>query len=230
MKAIRYLLLGAAIAAAATVANAGETGTWQKEFSLGDCALSATGRNQYFVLEPGFRILLENDDTKVQITVLDKTRTVDGVLTRVVEEREWVDGKLYEVAMNYFAICGRTKDVFYFGEDVDFYKNGRVVRHEGAWLAGVRGAKPGMIMAGAPRLGMKYYQEMAPGVAMDRAEIVRLDGVCETPAGKFSDCMRIKEGTALDPLEEEFKIYAPGIGLIGDEDLRVTSYGFVGRK
>lgn len=231
MKSIRDLIVvGAVIAASAGTASARDSGSWQKEFAIANCAMSTTGRNQYFVLEPGFRILLESDDTKVQITVLDKTRKVDGIMTRVVEEREWVDGKLYEVAMNYFAMCESTKDVFYFGEDVDYYKNGRIVRHEGEWLAGVRGAKPGMIMAGAPRLGMKYYQEMAPGVAMDRAEIVKLDGVCETPAGKFSNCMRIKEGTALDPSEEEFKIYAPGIGLIGDEDLRVTKYGFVGKK
>ncbi len=228
MKAIRYLLIGAVIAASSTAAGAGDMGPWQEEFAIADCTLSTTGRSRYFVLEPGFRILLESDDTKVQITVLDKTKTVDGILTRVVEEREWVDGKLYEVAMNYFAMCGRTKDVFYFGEEVDFYEDGKIVKHDGAWLAGVGGARAGMIMAGAPRLGMKYYQEIAPGVAMDRAEVVKLDGVCKTPAGTFSGCMRIKEGTALDPDEEEFKIYAPGIGLIGEEeDLRVTKYGFV---
>lgn len=204
-----------------------ENDSWQKEFGISNCVLSTTGRNQYFVLEPGFQIVLEDDDTKVQIIVLDEIKTVDGIPTRVVEEREWKDGNLYEVAMNYFAICGKTKDVFYFGEDVDFYENGKVVRHDGAWLAGRDGARAGLIMSGAPRLSMKYYQEIAPGVAMDRAEIVKLDEVCKTPAGTFSKCMRIKEGTALNPFEVEFKLYAPNIGLIGDEDLRVTKYGFV---
>ena len=82
-------------------------------------------------------------------------------------------------------------------------------------------------MPGVPKLGMKYYQEIAPDVAMDRAEIVELEGVCETPAGAFAKCMRIKEGTALNPLEVEYKFYAPNIGLIGEDDLRVTKYGFV---
>ncbi len=170
---------------------------------------------------------MESDDTKVQVTVTDETKTVDGKLTRVVEEREWVDGKLYEVAINYFAMCAATKDVFYFGEDVDFYKDGKVVKHTGAWLAGKDGAKAGLIMPGNPKLGMKYYQEIAPGVAMDRAEIVELDSVCRSPAGTFPKCLRTKEGTALNPFEAEYKLYAPNIGIIGDEDLRVTKYGFV---
>ncbi len=170
---------------------------------------------------------MESRDTKVQITVTDETKTVDGVLTRVVEEREWIDGKLYEVAMNYFAICDKSKDVFYFGEDVDFYENGKVVKHDGAWLAGKNNAKAGMIMSGSPEVGMKYYQEIAPNVAMDRAEIVELDGVCNTPAGTFSKCLRVKEGTALNIFETEYKIYAPNIGLIGDADMRLTKYGFV---
>ena len=209
-----------------TTACAQDDGSWQREFGISSCALSTTGRNTYFVLEPGYQIVTESDDTKVQVTVTDETKTVDGKLTRVVEEREWIDGKLYEVAMNYFAMCETTKDVYYFGEDVDFYKDGKIVKHDGAWLAGKDGAKAGLIMPGDPKIGMKYYQEIAPGVAMDRAEIVELDGDCKTPAGTFAKCMRTKEGTALNPLEAEYKIYAPDIGIIGDEDLRVTKYGF----
>jgi hypothetical protein len=162
--------------------------SWQKEFDISSCKLSTTGRNQYFILEPGYQIVLEGEDERVEITVLDETKTVDAVATRIVEEREWVEGELYEVSRNYFAICDATKDVFYFGEDVDYYEEGKVVKHEGAWLAG-SGNKPGLIMPGSPNLGMRYYQEIAPGVAMDRAEIVSLDEVCETPAGSFAHCL-----------------------------------------
>jgi hypothetical protein len=35
--------------------------------------------------------------------VLDETKTVDGVETRIVEERETVNGKPIEVSRNYFA-------------------------------------------------------------------------------------------------------------------------------
>ena len=74
---------------------------------------------------------------------------------------------------------------------------------------------------------MKYYQEIAPGTAMDRAEIISLDEICRVPVGTFSKCLKIKEGTALNIFEKEYKYYAPGIGLIHDADLVLTKHGFV---
>lgn len=203
--------------------------TWQEEFGLSECDLVNTGRNEYFILEPGFQLVLEGRSLlgrqeKLAITVLEETREVDGVLTRVVEEREWRDGELIEVSRNFFAMCESTKDVFYFGEEVDMYQGGQLASHSGAWLAGEDGARAGLMMPGQPQVGMKYYQEIAPGVAMDRAEIVSLDDTLETPAGTFSSCLKTKEGTALNPLEQEFKVYAPGIGLIKDESLLLTEY------
>lgn len=213
-----------AVVAACELAT-GDDSSWQREFGIAQCKLTTTGRGSYFVLEPGFQLVLQDEDTKLEITVLDQTKQVAGVTTRVVEEREWKKGKLYEVARNYFAICEATKDVFYFGEDVDFYENGKVVKHDGSWLAGVGENKPGLMMPGTPKVGMKYYQEIAPGVAMDRAEIVSVSETCKTPAGTFSKCLKVKEGSAMDPLVTEYKYYAPGIGLIRDEDLLLVKQG-----
>lgn len=227
-----YILAATAILAisAACAQDKGKDSSWQEEFGISKCNLMTTGRNQYFVLEPGFQLVLEGDDTKLQITVLDETKNVNGVLTRVVEEREWKKGKLYEVARNYFALCEQSKDIFYFGEDVDFYENGKVVKHDGSWLAGKDGNRAGLIMPGTPKLKMKYYQEIAPGIAMDRAEIVSLDESCKTPAGTFSQCMKVKETSAIDILAKEFKYHAPSIGLVRDEDLRLIKFGFIKDK
>jgi hypothetical protein len=205
-------------------------GSFQQEFGMAQCALSPTGSNAYFILEPGHQLVLEGADAKLEITVLDETRVVDGITTRVVEEREWIDGQLYEVARNFFAICPATKDVFYFGEDVDFYKDGRVTGHSGTWLAGQNGAKAGLIMPGTPKVGMRYYQEIAPDVAMDRAEVITLDDTCTTPAGTFKNCLKTREGNALNIWEIEHKRYAPGIGLLQDADLLLTKYGNVLKK
>ena len=226
LRSLQTVIAVAAIVAfsATWTKDAEAASRWQEEFGISSCNLLTTGRNPYFILEPGYQIVLEGDDTKVHITVLDETKTVDGVLTRVVEEREWEHGELYEISLNYFAICEATKDVYYFGEDVDYYEGGQVVKHDGAWLAG-NGNKAGLIMSGSPKPGMKYYQEIAPGVALDRAEIVSLDETCETPAGTFTDCLKVKEGTALNVFETEYKFYAPDIGLIKDEDLKLTKYG-----
>jgi hypothetical protein len=220
------LLFATGCAGTQNPASAGD-GEWQEEFGISDCDLVPTGRNEYFILEPGFEIVLSGRIETVTITVLDETRKVDGVTTRVVEEEEWKYGELIEISRNFFAFCPDTKDVYYFGEEVDMYRDGALVSHSGAWLAGKKRAKAGMIMPGEPTVGIKYYQEVAPKVAMDRAEIVRLDGTLETPAGTFSDCLVTMEGTALNPLEREYKTYAPGIGLIQDESLLLTQYGFV---
>jgi hypothetical protein len=182
----------------------------------------AKGRNAYFILEPGFQTVLEGDDTKLQITVLHETKTVDGVLTRVVEEKEWKGGKLAEIARNYFAICEQTNDVFYFGEDVDFYENDKVVKHDGSWLAG-NGNRPGLMMAGKPKLKMKYYQEIAPGVAMDRVEIVEVAGRLTTPAGAFERVVHFRETSPLEKGTGD-KWFAPGIGLVKDDELTLVSY------
>jgi len=93
----------------------------------------------------------------------------------------------------------KTQDVFYFGEEVDNYQGGQLINHSGAWLAGQNGARAGLIMPGQPKVGMRYYQEIAPGVAMDRAEILSLDDRLLTPAGTFSKCLKTQEGTALNP-------------------------------
>src|SRR3954470_11800318 len=96
---------------------------WQDQFpDLKNCSLATTGKNDYFVLEPGFQLQLKGEDTVLHITVLAETHVVDGISTRVVEEREWKDGDLHEVARNYFAMCPQTKNVYYFGEDVQFYE------------------------------------------------------------------------------------------------------------
>jgi hypothetical protein len=227
-----WVLGVAAILAVSTTGAQGvdANSSWKEEFGIERCNLLTTGRNPYFILEPGYQLVLEGGDTKLQITVLEETKTVGGVLTRVVEEKEWKDGNLYEIAKNYFAICEQTKDVFYFGEDVDYYKNGKVVKHDGSWHAGTNGNRAGLMMPGTPKVKMKYYQEIAPGVAMDRAEIVSLEETCKTPAGTFSGCMKVKEGSAIELMAKEYKYHAPGIGLIRDEDLQLVKYGFIKEK
>jgi hypothetical protein len=157
--------------------------------------------------------------------VLAETRKVNGVETRVVEERETKDGALVEVSRNFFAISKRTNSVFYFGEDVDMYKDGKITSHEGAWLAGVGGAKPGLMMPGLPLVGGRYYQEIAPGVAMDRARILKVTGTLDTPAGHFANVLETEETTPLEPGQREIKRYAPGVGLIQDAGLKLVSYG-----
>ena len=201
------------------------------EFFLEDCEFSDTGSSRFFRLEPNYQLTLKSEkdgtETELVIKVLADTKVVDGVMTRVVEERESEDGELVEISRNFFAICKETNSVFYFGEQVDDYENGQIVGHGGEWLAGEDGAKAGLMMPGLVLINSKYQQETAPGVAMDRARIVSMDETLSTPAGDFEDVLKIRETTPLEPDAIEFKFYASGIGLIQDADLKLVEHGFV---
>src|ERR671911_2097905 len=106
---------------------------WMTSFDLENCNFASTGKNSYFILEPGYQVILEGeeDGEKLQLvmTVLNETKVVDGIETRVVEEKETEGGNLVEVSRNYFAICKPTNNAIYFGEDVDMYEDGEIVSH-----------------------------------------------------------------------------------------------------
>jgi hypothetical protein len=209
----------------------GET-QYTTSFMTENCTFSSIGRNPFFILEPNYQLVLageeDGEEVVLTITVFNETRGVNGTETRIVEERETVASELVEVSRNFFAICEETNSVFYFGEEVDDYENGRIVAHEGAWLAGENNNTAGIIMPGTILLGARYYQELAPDVALDRAEIIEMDGQVETPAGSFTNVLVVREMTPLEPDIEEFKYHVAGIGLIQDADLRLEQYGFIG--
>jgi hypothetical protein len=193
--------------------------------------LATEGENPYFILKPGFELRLEGTEggkpLVLVITVLQDTLNVGGVNTRVVEERESHGGQLVEVSRNYFAIHPKTKDVYYFGEDVDMYKNGKIVSHDGAWRHGTNNAHFGLMMPGAPAVGLRHYQELAPKVAMDRVEIVSVSERVTTAAGVFDRCLKVKETTPLEMLARDYKVYAPGIGIIEDGPAKLVSHKYL---
>jgi hypothetical protein len=110
--------------------------------------------------------------------------------------------------------------VCYFGEEVDIYEGGVVVSHEGAWRADDDGNAPGIFMPADPQVGMTYQQEVAPGVAEDRATIVRR-GSFTVPAGTFADTITVRDFNPLDG-SRTTKVYARGVGLIADGPLELT--------
>jgi len=207
-----------------------EPGQFKDTFKVNPTHFASTGKNPYFILEPGYVLKFKGSKgAELTITVLDETKTVNGVETRVVEERETKGGQLAEVSLNWFAISKVTGNVYYFGEDSRAYKNDKVVSQEGSWEAGKDDAKFGVMMYGKPKVGQKYYQEIAPKVAMDRAENVSLSETMEVPAGKFENCLKVEESSGLES-GKGYKYYAPGVGLLKDEDFVLVSYGYEKQK
>ena len=196
------------------------------DFHINKADLSATGSNPYFIVKPGYQCFYKSANGDLTITVLNETKLVDGVVTRIIEERENENGKIIEVSRNYFAISKKDKTVYYFGEDVDMYNTkGKITGHGGSWLAGVNGAKAGVQMPGIVKVGMKYYQEVALEVAMDRAEVLSLTETLKVPAGDVSNVVKTVETSAVES-GKGFKFYARGIGLLKDGDMQLVEHGY----
>lgn len=180
--------------------------------------------NPYLPFSPGHRTVLEGKDggrdASVEITVLNDTETIAGVETRVVEERESIEGRIVEISRNYI-VQAADGTVCYYGEEVDDYANGELVGHGGAWKVGENGAQAGILMPASPEVGTSYQQEKAPGVAEDAAVIRELDSSVTVPAGTFSDTVVTED---VDPLGGgiDQKVYARDIGLIVDEGLKLV--------
>ena len=195
---------------------------WRSSFPVDRKDLGPTGRNPYFILEPGYKLHFAHGKTRMVMSVLSETKMIDGVETRVIEDREEVNGKLSEITRDYYAIDRKTGDVYYFGEDVDVYKNGQLKGHRGSWLSGVNGAKFGLMMPAKPVAGDRFQQELAPkNKAVDRSEVIALNEKVSTPAGVFENCVHMKDSSRLEAAADH-KFYAPGVGLIKDGELELV--------
>lgn len=207
--------------------DAADPDGYTRSFGESPDDFASTGRNDFFILDPGWVQEYRSDSGKtvLLISVLQETKLVDGVETRVVEEREMDDGEVEEISLNYFAISKRTNNVYYFGEATADYKDGKVTSTHGSWESGKDGAKYGLIMPAVPLLGAKYYQEIAPGEAMDRAEIVSLTETMTVPLGEYKNVVKTTETSPLEPKSSENKYYAAGVGLLKDGSLKLVFSG-----
>ena len=135
----------------------------------------------------------------------------------IVADSGWLGGELEEVALDYYAQSDQG-DVYYLGEDVDNYENGKVVNHEGSWLYGVHTRTLGMMFPATPRVGQRYRPEEVPKITREDDEVMSVTETVTVPAGTFHNCVRVKE--TLSDGVVEFKLYCPNVGIVreGSED------------
>jgi hypothetical protein len=170
--------------------------------------------NPWFPLVSGttFRYRGEKDGEpgKQVTTVTDKRKTVLGIRATVVHDRVFLDGKgLAEDTFDWYA-QDKQGSVWYLGEATKELENGRVVSREGSWQAGVKGAKPGIVMPAHPRAGQSFRQEYWKGHAEDHFAIVSIRaGVLTT-----------KEWTPLEPGVRDRKVYRRGVGQVREETVK----------
>ena len=151
-------------------------------------------------------------------TLLDRTKPFrvagETVEAAVIEDRAIEDGELVERTLDYFAQDdGGT--VYYLGEHVDNYENGKVVNHRGTWLYGKHTDTMGVGMPARPRVGSRWRHEDVPGVTTESDEVVAVLDKVRVRGKTYRDVLKVRE--RIEPENErEIKLYAPGVGNISE--------------
>ncbi len=186
---------------------------------LDPAEFTATSDHPYFPLEPGRQWTYRELDEKgaevtVVVTVSTETRTLaNGVVASVVRDTVTEDGMLIEDTLDWYA-QDTDGNVWYLGEDTAEFEDGKLTTRAGSFEAGVDGALPGIIMPADAAVGMTYRQEFYEGEAEDNGEVLAVDQQIEVPMGHFDDVVVTADTIALEPDVLEFKLYAPGVGLV----------------
>jgi hypothetical protein len=149
---------------------------------------------------------------RVEATRLPRTRAfrwdgrrVDTVASQFVA---YLGGRIREVAIDYYAQAD-DGSVWYFGEDVANYEDGRVADHDGSWLTG-RDGPPGMIMPAEPKAGDVYRSENIPGLVFEQDTVRSATGTVDGPRGRVQGVALVQE-LLMDGTTED-KAFAPGYG------------------
>lgn len=169
--------------------------------------------NKYLPLIPGTTKISngtsDGDPTRDVVVVTNDTKEILGITVRVVHDDGYVKGKHTETTNDWFA-QDDNGNVWYMGEfTTDLSNKGS---HEGSWEAGVKGAKAGIVMEAEPKVGDTYNQEFAKGVAEDKGSVLSLNETVSVPYGSFSNVLKTKDFSPLEPDVVENKYYVQKIG------------------
>jgi hypothetical protein len=167
--------------------------------------------------EPGRRWVLRSKEERIVVTVTDKQKTVAGIDALVINDTVTDNnGDLVEVTDDWYG-QDSAGNVWYLGEDVKDYENGKVVSTGGSWEHGVDGALGGVAMPADPRPGLSYRQEYYEGEAEDEAKILSLSETVSVPFGNLENVLKTEDTTPLEPDVVEHKYYARGVGPVMSE-------------
>ena len=187
---------------------------------INPASFSPNVTNRLFPLTPGKTLVYTGtkDGKKALdlVATTSRTKKIDGVTTRVVEDRLYLNNVLSERTSDYYA-QDRCGNVWYFGEDTaELDRHGHVVSTEGSFHAGVDGAQPGVFMQAHPQLGRRFRQEWYQGQAEDVFKVIDRSAPVTVPFGSFRHALRTEETNALEPDVLDNKYYVRGIGEVAE--------------
>ena len=185
------------------------------QFNAKDFGAPGAGTNRWLALKPGTQWVRQgfiNVGTRqlphqVVTTVTDVTKQVDGVNTVAVVDQDTNGGQIAEQSIDWVAE-DKQGNVWYLGSYTESYTGGQFVTASDAWLAGVNGAKPGILMQADPKTGTPpYTEDTVPGIETATAQVAKTGQSQCVPFKCYKDVLAIQEGG-------EYKYFAPGVGQI----------------
>jgi hypothetical protein len=221
---IAVLALPTVLSASALAAGVGAmTRAADTRAGVGPAQFTAPVQNPYFPLEPGtvsiYRGTEDGQRLHERLAITDQTKVIQGVTTTVVHDVLHTNGLLAEKTVDWYA-ADNHGNVWYFGEATALYdEQGNVTSTEGSWQAGVRGAVAGTIMPAHPKPTDAYRQELLRGHAEDQAWITQNNARIQVPYGRLDRVVRSFEWTRLEPGVIAQKFYAPGLGIVREQDV-----------
>ena len=182
--------------------------------------------NQWLPLIPGTRYVYDgtttDDSGKVLphhfvINVTDLVKTIAGVRTLATYDLDYESGRLVEAELAFYA-QDDDGNVWRVGEYPEEYDGDGRFSDAPAWLAGIQGARAGIMMKAAPRLGTpSYSQGYGPRVNWtDRGEVYQVGQEVQVGDTRYKDVLVIKETSLEEEANDAFqlKYYAAGVGNI----------------
>lgn len=193
-----------------------------KDFDPGRFSTPTRIDNRFTPLVPGTQFILVGRANRgegrrahrVVFTVTDLTKVIDGVRTRVLWDRDFNAGALNETELTFHA-QDDAGNLWNLGEYPEEHAHGRVTAPD-TWIAGLDGARAGILMRATPRTrASSYLQGFAPAIEFaDRARVVRTGQRTCVPRRCYRDVLVTDEWNPAEPGARQLKFYAPGVGNI----------------
>ncbi len=215
---------GATTAPAATATTRSPRAVTEKDFDASNFPAAPKVDNRWYPLVPGTQLVMEGRANRghgrlphrVVTTVTDLTKVIDGVRSVVIWDRDINEGQLEESELA-FQAQDNEGNVWLLGEYPEVYEDGRLQGAEDTWIAGLQGARPGVLMRASPRARTPSYLEgFAPRIEFqDRAKVSKTGIRNCVPVGCYEDVLLIDEWNPLEAGDaHQLKSYAPGVGNI----------------
>jgi hypothetical protein len=176
--------------------------------------------NEWMPMQPGTQWVYEGtavEDGKsisrrIEFTVTDLTKEIEGVRTVVGWIVDYADGELVEKEIAFYA-QDNDGNVWYLGEHPEDYEDGKFVASP-TWIAGLEDARPGIKMMAEPQFGMPiYYQGWGPAVGWsDYGQVDQMGQETCVPVDCYKDVLVNAESSLGETGAFQIKYYARGVG------------------